>query len=79
MFDMFKGGKSDPLTLWVVDQERQKEERKKKIEELIKTVRKVYRTLKDDEELNLWEYAERAGLTPLSEEEINYIIKRVEN
>lgn len=78
MFDMFRGGKPDPMTLWAVNQEEQKEKRKKEIEKLLKTVRAAYEQLKNDEELNLWEYAEAAHLTPLSQEEIDYIIKKVE-
>ena len=79
MFEMFKGGKPDPMTLWVVNQEEQKAKRKKEIDKLIKTVRAAYETLDEDEELNLWEYAYNAGLAPLSQEEIDYIIKKVED
>ena len=79
MFKMFHGGKPDPMTLWVVNQEEQKEKRQKEIDKLVTTVRAAYANLEDDEQLNLWEYANDAGLAPLSQEEVNYIIDKVEN
>ena len=79
MFGMFKGGKPDPMTLWVVDQEEQKAKRKRDLDKLVRSVRSAYAELDEDEQLNLWEYANKARLAPLSQEEIDYIIRQVED
>jgi beta-glucosidase-like glycosyl hydrolase len=47
-------------------------------EGLVEKVRRVMAQLPDDAVINLWEYASAAGLTPLSAEEVDYIIKEIE-
>ena len=75
MFEMFKGGNPDPLTLMAVTQE----ERNQVIKEMIKEIKIDLLTIPEDEPLNIAPYVRRHKLGTLSSKEFEMVRKEIED
>ena len=75
MFDMFKGGKPDALTLMAVTQE----ERNQTIKEMIREIKQDLLTFPEDESLNIAPYVRRYKLGVLTSIEFEMVRKAIED
>ena len=70
MFDMFRGGKPDPMTLWAVDQE----ERKADLDRIVRYIRNNYR---GSGQIDIDDLGAELGVYNITEKEAKYIDRKV--
>lgn len=71
MFEMFRGGKPDPLTLMAVDYEFRKEE----LDEIVDFIKKYYTW----GEIDVEDICAECGTYNISNEEYEYIVSKLNN
>lgn len=71
MFEMFRGGKPDLITLMAVDYESRKEE----LDEIVEFIKKYYTC----GEIDIEDICAECGTYHISDEEYEYIISKLNN
>jgi hypothetical protein len=77
MFNMFNGGKPDPMSIWIAQTEMDKEERQKKLKTLVHKIRLALEDYQGDT-FNITELCKKCGIDRLTAEELEWIREQVE-